>query len=214
MQDYKHIILVDDHPIVRQGLKLILEQEKSYSVDWEAEDAMGAINSIKQNKPDIAIIDISLKNISGLELIKWIQKLDFKVTVLVVSMHDEAIYAERAIKAGARGYVMKQEASETIIQALKQIEKGKTYISQSIKSRLDMDMFQKNAVTPYIGALTDRELEVFQLFGQGFKVKQIAEKLLLSPKTIETHQSNIKEKLHLDSASALTKAAIAWNMNK
>ena len=209
------VIIVDDHPVVCQGLAQIVSQDENLHVCAEAEDAKTAFKAIKKHRPDIAIIDISLKDISGLELIKWVKGLDFKVAMLVISVHDESIYAERALKAGADGYLMKQESPDKIIQAIRQILKGEIYISDSIAKRLIRHLLKGHGekATP-IDSLSDRELEVLQLLGRGFKPKQIADKLCLSIKTIETYQSNIKEKLFLNNAFELAQYAVQWMRQK
>jgi DNA-binding NarL/FixJ family response regulator len=209
------VIIVDDHPVVRHGLEQIISQDENLEVCAKAEDAKSAFEAIKKHRPEIAIIDISLKDISGIELIKWVKGLDFKVAMLVISVHDESIYAERALKAGAHGYLMKQESPDKIIQAIRQILKGEIYISDCVAKRLIRHLLKRDdeRATP-IDSLSDRELEVFQLLGRGFKPKQIAAQLCLSIKTIETYQSNIKEKLDLNSAFELAQYAVQWMQRK
>jgi DNA-binding NarL/FixJ family response regulator len=205
------IVIIDDHPVVRHGLVRIIEQDERMDVCAEAEDAAAGLASIKQHRPDIAIIDISLKDISGLELIKWVKGLDFPVFMLVISIHDESIYAERALKAGAHGYLMKQESPDNIIKAIYRILDSEIYVSDSIVKRIMRRIARGDGDKgTIIDRLSDRELEVFQLIGKGFKPKQIAGQLCLSVKTIETYQSNLKQKLMLTSTSDLMRYAIQW----
>jgi len=205
------VIIVDDHPVVCHGIAQIIAQDDGLHVCAIAEDARTGFEAIKKHKPDVAIIDISLKDISGIELIKWVKDQDLNVAMLVISMHDEAVYAERALKAGALGYLMKQESPDKIIQAIRQILKGEIYVSDSVAKRMMRHLINApNDKDTSIDRLSDRELEVFQLIGQGLKSKQIAEKLCLSVKTIETYQSNLKEKLILNSALELAQYAVQW----
>ena len=205
------IVIVDDHPVVRHGLARIIEQDKRMDVCAEADDAHTGLAAIKQHRPDIAIIDISLKDISGLELIKWVKELGINVFMLVISIHDESVYAERALKAGAHGYLMKQESPDNIIKAIYRILEGEVYVSDFIVKRMMRRIVRgESDKGTLIDKLSDRELEVFQLIGKGFKPKQIAGKLCLSVKTIETYQSNLKNKLMLDNTSDLLQYAIQW----
>jgi DNA-binding NarL/FixJ family response regulator len=205
------VIIVDDHPVVCHGIAQIIAQDDSLHVCAIAEDAKTGFEAIKKHKPDVAIIDISLKDISGIELIKWVKDQDLNVAMLVISMHDEAVYAERALKAGALGYLMKQESPDKIIQAIRQILKGEIYVSDSVAKRMMRHLLKgHDEKTMPIDRLSDRELEVFQLIGKGLKPKQIADKLCLSIKTVETYQSNIKEKLSLKNAFELTQYAVQW----
>jgi DNA-binding NarL/FixJ family response regulator len=211
VQKQIRIVIIDDHPVVRHGLVSIIEQDERMDVCAEADDAAAGLSAIKQHKPDIAIIDISLKDISGLELIKWVKDLDFHVFMLVISIHDETIYAERALKAGAHGYLMKQESPDKIIKAIYRILEGEIYVSDTIAKRMVRHLVKGHVGKgTFIDGLSDRELEVFQMLGKGFKPKQIAEKLCLSIKTIETYQANLKEKLMLDNSSDLMRYAIQW----
>jgi len=207
----KKVVIIDDHPVVRQGISLVISQEDAFAVCAEAEDAGAGFEAIKKHKPDIAIVDISLKDISGIELIKWIKGLDFKVAVLVISMHDETVYAERALKAGAQGYLMKQEPPDKIIEAIHKVLCGEIYVSESVAKRMVRHLINGRAEKPsIIDALSDRELEVFQMIGRGFMPKEIAVKLCLSIKTIETYQANIKEKLLLGTSKELMRFAVGW----
>ena len=206
------ILLVDDHPIVRQGLAELIEQEPDLSVCGEAETAPEALEAIVTMKPDIAIVDVSLPDASGVELIKEIKAGHADVPVLVLSMHDETLYAERVLRAGAKGYIMKEEATETVMVAIRKVLNGHIYLSERMAGRL-LSRFVEG--TPETGGspmqrLSDRELEVFELVGRGLSTRRIAEKLHLSIKTIESHREHIKEKLKLGSSRELLRHAMQW----
>ncbi len=205
------ILLVDDHPVVRQGLRAILSQEPDLEVCGEAESASDALRAIEQCRPDVAIVDLSLKESSGLELIKDIRVRHARLLVLVLSMRDEAFYAERVLRAGARGYVVKEEGGQVVVEAIRKILKGQIYLSDPIASKM-IGSFVGGASpgTPPIQTLTDRELQVFELIGRGIPTREIAAKLHLSVKTIDAHRENIKRKLRVDSATELLKHAIEW----
>jgi DNA-binding NarL/FixJ family response regulator len=208
----KRILLVDDHPLLRQGIGQIVNAEPDLVVCAEAEDRAGALAEAERARPDLAVVDLSLKNERGLELLK-----DFKVQfpallTLVLSMHDEALYAERALRAGARGYVMKREASEKVLAAIRCVLAGEVFVSEKIKGGiLDKITGRRETVagSPLAG-LTDRELEVLVLVGQGYGVRQIGERLHISPKTVEAHRANLKTKLKLDTGEELLQHAIRW----
>ena len=211
-----NVLIVDDHPIVREGLKQLLNSQEDIIVLGSVEDANTALKEIKNKLYDLLIIDISLKgSINGLELTKTINSLYPDLPILILSMYDESIYAERAIRAGARGYIMKQEMTGTIVDAIKKITEGKIYLSDDMSSKLlDELMFKQNVrIGNTIEKLTDRELEVFQLIGHGYKTQDIASKLCLSIKTIDTYRIRIKEKLNLNDSTELTKTAIEWVYN-
>ena len=211
-----NVLIVDDHPIVREGLKQLLNSQEDIIVLGSVEDANTALKEIKNKLYDLLIIDISLKgSINGLELTKTINSLYPDLPILILSMYDESIYAERAIRAGARGYIMKQEMTGTIVDAIKKITEGKIYLSDDMSSKsLDELMFKQNVrIGNTIEKLTDRELEVFQLIGHGYKTQDIASKLCLSIKTIDTYRIRIKEKLNLNDSTELTKTAIEWVHN-
>ncbi len=206
------IFIVDDHPIVRKGLSQLINQEPEMTVCGEAEDAGSALEFFKKNKPDLAIIDISLKGIDGIELIKKIKERYPDILTLVVSMHDESLFAERALRAGARGYIMKQEAIEKMMDAIRKVLRGELYISEKVSEHIVkkfIDGKHEPAKSP-IEILSDRELEVFNLIGQGYKTKQIAEAMHVSVKTVEAYRSKIKEKLSLKNSTELIKHAIYW----
>ena len=209
------VLLVDDHPIVRQGLILMINHESTMEVCAEAETAPDALKAIAGTKPDVAVVDLSLKGTNGLELIKDIKVRFPRLPVLVLSMYDEGVYAERSLRAGARGYMMKEEATEKVLTALRQILAGQIYLSESMASRL---LHQVAGGHRQLGespadVLSDRELEVFQLIGEGFGTSEIAKKLHLSPKTIETYRAHLKEKLNLQNATELLQHAIQWTQH-
>lgn len=212
----RRILIVDDHPIVRQGLAALINHQESLMVCGEAESAQRALEVIPQLKPDMAIVDVTLKSTSGIELIKDLQIRFPKFPVLVMSMHDETLYAERSLRAGARGYIMKQEANQKILNAIDCILKGEIYVSEKVKEKMIYRMVEGN---PRKGAfsldnLSDRELEVFRLIGQGFSTRQIAEKLHLSVKTIESYREQLKFKLDLKSGAELVQHAIQWSKSE
>jgi DNA-binding NarL/FixJ family response regulator len=206
------IVIVDDHPIVRQGLAELINHEGDLVVCGQAEDAHDAMQAIRSLKPDIVVVDISLKESSGMELIKDINVQYPNLAVLALSMHDESLYAERALRAGAKGYIMKAEATEKVIGAIRKILSGDIYLSDVMAAKL---LHKLVGGRTEVGAsatdcLSDRELEVFRLIGQGYGTRQIAEKLHLSIKTIETYRAHIKEKLNLTDAAELLHYAIRW----
>ena len=209
----KHkIFIVDDHPIVRKGLTQLINQEADLVVCGEAESAHEALDVLKKLKPDLAIVDISLQGIDGIELIKTMKVRYADLPVLVVSMHDESIFAERALRAGARGYIMKQEAIEKMMEAIRRVLKGDIYISGRVSENIVRRFIDGKTEAPSspVEVLSDRELEVFQLIGQGYKTSKIAQELHLSIKTVESYRANIKEKLNLKNAAELMKHAIHW----
>ncbi len=210
-KDAARVIVVDDHPLMRKGVSQLIEQEKDLTVVGEAEDAAKAITVIEKNAPDIVLVDITLNGSSGIELIKNIKARFPKLKMLVLSMHDESVYAHRALRAGASGYIMKQEGTECVLVALRKVLRGEVYLSERLGNRmLQTAIGGKKVTTSPVEELSDRELEVFSLIGQGHGTRPIAEKLHLSVKTIESHRAHIKEKLHLASASELVHQAIQW----
>lgn len=206
------ILIVDDHPVVRQGLALLIDQQDDLSVCGEAEDASHALSAIEALKPDLALVDVSLKGTDGIDLTKDIKTRFPSLPVLVLSMLDESFYAERALRAGARGYVMKQEATDKILTAIRRVLSGEVFVSERMVNRLLSKMAgdtETNAESP-VALLSDRELTVFQLIGRGYSTSRIAEELHLSVKTVETHRAHIKEKLHLSDAADLARCAAQW----
>jgi DNA-binding NarL/FixJ family response regulator len=213
----KHTILVvDDHPIIREGISKIINQQPDLEVIGEAVSGIDAMQFLKKTVPDMAIIDISLKDSSGIDLIKEIKLKIGLLPILVLSMHPETLYAERVLRVGARGYIMKHEPSEKIIYAIRRILQGKIYLSPEISEKiLDGLAGTKQDDSVFsVNSFSDRELEVFQLIGQGFKPHQIAERLFLSVKTIETYTSRLKKKLNVETASELRILAINWQQKE
>ncbi len=204
------VLIVDDHPIVRQGLKRLIGQEEDLSVCGEAEDVKEARNAIQAMSPDAVILDISLKNSDGVDLIKELRLRRIKTPILVLSMHDESIYAERLLSAGANGYIMKQEASDQFLVALRDVLAGDIYVSDAIRDKMARAAAAEDAVADPISRLSNRELQVFNLIGQGLSTREIADKLNLSVKTIESHRLTIKDKLNIDSAMQLVRYAVRW----
>lgn len=213
---HKHrVFVVDDHPIVRQGLALLINREADLIVCGEAEEAQTALEAIAAQRPDILIVDISLNGPDGIELVKLLRARSATLPVLVLSMHDELTYAERALRAGANGYIMKQEATERVLIAIRRILKGDVYLSDRAASRV-LQQYVRGATAQHssVSDLSDRELEVFRLIGGGHGTRQIAEELHLSVKTVETHQAHIKEKLSLRTARELVQYAVEWSLTE
>ena len=206
------VFLVDDHPLVREGLAQLIQLEKLTAVCGEAEDVPEAVLGIEKTHPDIVITDISLKKTHGMDLIRILQAQHPSLPVLVLSMHDESLYAERVLRAGARGYVTKQEATRMISQAIKTVLAGHIYVSEKVSSRLVGTLLrrpgreQKSAVE----RLTLREQEVFRFIGRGLGTRHIAEELGVGIKTVETYRARIKEKLKLEDGTQLLKHAVEW----
>jgi DNA-binding NarL/FixJ family response regulator len=210
------ILLVDDHPLVRERLAEVINREPDLAVSGEAEDRQGAIEAILAVPPDLVIVDLTLKNSDGLELIKDIHARWPKLRVLVVSMHDESLYAERVIRAGALGYITKQEATRKILLAIRRVLTGNVYLNDKITSRL---LSRLSAPADQVTAtpaesLADREFQVFELTGRGLNTHDIARQLHIAVKTVETYRARIKEKLKLRDASELLQSAIAWSRNR
>jgi DNA-binding NarL/FixJ family response regulator len=210
------VFVVDDHPIVRQGLALMINAERDLTVCGEAEEAQTALQAIVKCKPDILIIDISLNGPDGLELVKHVRAIYPELPILILSMHDEATYAERALRARANGYIMKQEATEKVLVAVRRILNGEIYLSERMANKV---LQQYMVGSPAAGQsriteLSDRELEVFRLIGDGHGTRQIAEELHLSVKTVETYQAHIKEKLLLRTGREMVQQAIFWKMSQ
>ena len=204
------ILIVDDHPLVRTGFAQLIGDTPDLEVCGEASDMAEGLKQIEALNPDLAIIDLSLAGGNGLDLIKHVKAREFPTLMLVASMHDETLYAERVLAAGARGYINKQEAQDKIIQAIRQVLGGKVYLSEAMTERLLSGMVSGSNHKRDIDALSNRELQIFDLIGQGMAVSQMAKHLNLSIKTIETHQTHIKKKLGLYSAHELTHRAIRW----
>ncbi|MFB3785774.1 MAG: response regulator [bacterium] len=206
------VLVVDDHPIIREGLALLFRQKMNLEMCGEAEDAEQTLAAIASRRPDIAIVDISLKNSNGLDLIRLLKERYPSLPVLVLSVHDESIYAERALRAGARGYIMKEELTDKVVVAIRHVLSGKIYLSPRMSEKL---------LTRYVGGqtpgrqspmerLSDRELAVYQMIGQGLGTRDIAERMHISPKTVQSYRSRIKDKLQLGSSSDLLQHAVQW----
>jgi DNA-binding NarL/FixJ family response regulator len=207
------IVIVDDHPLVRERLIELIDREPDLTVCGEAEDRHEALDLIAATKPEMAIIDLSLKSSLGLDLIKDLQIRQPDVLILVVSMQDELIHAERCIRAGARGYITKQQASRHVMRAIRKVLAGDMYLSDAVASQLLARSLGKQAGSDFAHSvlmLADRELQVFELVGKGHSTRQIADLLVLDVKTIETYRARIKEKLGFKDAPELLQRAIAW----
>jgi DNA-binding NarL/FixJ family response regulator len=206
------IVLVDDHPIVRHGMRRLIADETDLEVCGESSAAAEALSMIESTKPNLVLIDVSLEEGSGLELIKQIKASHPEVRMLVVSMHDESLFADRALSAGAMGYITKQKATTDLIQAIRKVLSGRVYLSERMTSRMLYRLVDKDQPPEDnpIERLSDRELEVFELIGQGVSTRQIAERLHISVKTVETHRENIKKKLDLETNLELIRWAVQW----
>lgn len=208
----RRVLVVDDHPIIRQGLSLLIDREPDLTVCGHAEDAHSAAQAIADLRPDLVILDISLGGQDGLDLLKQVRLRDGELPILVLSMHDESIYAERVLRAGANGYIMKQEATGLVLTAVRRILDGQVYVPERIATRM-LRQYARGAgagpVSP-LASLSDRELEVFRLIGAGRSTRQIAQSLQLSVKTVESYQAHLKEKLGLRNARELQHHAIEW----
>jgi DNA-binding NarL/FixJ family response regulator len=206
------VLLIDDHPLVREWLSTLINQQADLSVCGEAEDAPHALSLVASLKPRLAIVDLSLKSGSGIQLIKDLKQLDPFLLILVLSMHDESLYAERVLRAGARGYVMKREVTKKIIGAIRDVLRGEIVLSEKLATTMLGKLLQGQAdstLSP-VTILGDRELEVFQLLGRGWETRRISEELHISIKTVQAHCARIKEKLNLKSATELLREAIRW----
>jgi len=210
----KHgVFIVDDHPLVREGLTNLINRQSDLVVCGEAKDSAEALDGMTKERPDVAIIDISLTNESGLELIKQLVKQFPQVALIVLSMHDEALYAERALRAGARGYVMKHETSKNVLNSIRRVIGGDIYVSERIVNRtaLRLSSARRAATSSPVERLSDRELEIFQLLGQGRTPSEIAHDLNLSLKTVQAYCARAKEKFGVTSLTELLRAAIRWD---
>lgn len=212
----KRVFVVDDHPIVRQGLAQMVNRESDLMVCGEAEDAPSALQAIATAHPDIMIVDISLNGPDGLELLKNIRNRYPALPVLILSMHDESIYAERALRAGANGYIMKHEAAEKVLVAVRQILNHESYVSERVANKILQRYISgsSSGTSSPLADLSDRELEVFRLIGTGHTTRMIADELHLSVKTVESYQAHIKDKLSLRSGRELVQHAIQWAMSE
>jgi DNA-binding NarL/FixJ family response regulator len=207
------VLIVDDHPIVRRGLADLIAREPDLEVCGEASDAAEALSQLETARPAVAVIDISLRSGHGLELIAQIKAKDERVKMLVSSMHDELLFAERSLRAGATGYIPKQEPTEKLVDAIREVVHGGVYLTPRMSNRLLHHVvggkpLDENPIT----GLSNRELEVFEMIGQGLTTQQIAQRLHLSAKTVETHREKIKGKLNLKNSSELSRRAVQWSL--
>lgn len=212
----RKVFLVDDHPLVREWLTNLINQQSDLAVCGEAETAPRALDAVAKTKPDVAIVDISLRDSSGLELIKSLKEMHPEIATLVFSMHDESLYAERALRAGAKGYIMKRETTRNVIDAIRRVLEGKLYISPTVAEEITARSVSGRAAsaqTP-VELLSDRELEVFEMLGQGLGTRQIADALRVSIKTVQAYCARMKEKMNLGSATELLREAIRWHEAK
>jgi DNA-binding NarL/FixJ family response regulator len=208
----RRIFLVDDHPVIRRGVALLINDEPDLTVCGEADNGPLAVEMIPKASPDLAIVDLSLKTTSGIELLKDLKALMPALPVLVMSMHDESLYAERSLRAGARGYLMKNEPGDVVISAIRRVLSGELHLSDPVKGKLlgRLARSQNDAAAFSMDNLSDRELEVFRLIGTGLGTRQIAERLNLSVKTIDSHREHLKAKLQLETGASLVHRAIQW----
>ena len=212
MKNKIKIMIVEDHPIFRMGMIELINQEKDMEVCGDAEDVATARKIIKKQMPDLVVVDLSLKNSNGIDLVKEIKEKYKNISCLVLSMHDESLHAERCIMAGAKGYIMKQEASDFVVKAIRDIMSGNLYVSKNIMSHI-LNKFHNQPAALHespLQNLTDRELQIFQLIGRGNTSGEIANKLNISVKTIGTHRERIKNKLNLEHGGKLVRQAVIW----
>ena len=205
-------LVVDDHPVFRQGLVALIRSDERYEVCAETGSAAETLTALDRAVPDIALVDISLVGQNGLDLVKSLKASHPSILILIISMHDEVVYAERALKAGARGYVMKQEAASVMLDAISTVLSGKIYVSAAMRDRLLETMFspREEAESPSVERLSDRELEVLELIGQGYGAAETAKVLNLSVKTVNAYRDHIKEKLRINGAGDLRRFAVKW----
>lgn len=208
----KRIVIVDDHPLFRKGLEEMIHSEGTFAVCGEAGTAAEAMGVIRKLHPDLVIVDLSLPGANGIELIKNIRAEFQKLPILVLSMHDESLYALRALRAGAEGYVMKHEAMTNVIQAIREVFNGRPYLSPAMAAQVITKFARRDSEdeTDVVERLSDRELEILELIGKGKDVREIARLLHLSPKTVETHRSHIKDKLDLKNSREVARFALQW----
>ena len=205
------ILLVDDHPLLRTGLALTLDDEPDFQVVGQAADAEEALDVVDRLDPDLVVVDLSLPGMGGLELVKHLQTIRPQTRTLVVSRHDESLYAERAVRAGARGYVSKLEAGEKIVEAVRAVIRGGIYLSEDVKDKmLFAAAAGRDPMASPLEVLSDRELEVFEMTGRGVETKEVAERLHLSVKTVESYRARIKTKLGLTNSTELIAHAVRW----
>jgi DNA-binding NarL/FixJ family response regulator len=210
----KGVLIVDDHPIVRHGLGQVIEREDDLFVCGEAASCSEALEVMEQQRPQVILLDISLKDSNGIELIKALRGRGDEIPILMLSMHDESMYAERVMRAGANGYVMKERADEEVIQGLRTVLSGELYLSKEQSTRMLRHYIDggatRNSGTPELDRLSNRELQVFEMMGQGLSTQKIADQLGLSAKTVEAHRARIKKKLEVETSTELLQKAIRW----
>lgn len=208
----KRILVVDDHPVFRRGIAALIAEQKDLLVCGEAENAPSALEAMRRLKPEVALLDISMPGTNGIELVKLMVAEQPKLAILMMSMHDESLYALRALRAGAKGYVMKAEAMTHVVAAIRKVIGGEVYVSPRFSERLVFKAIQslEGGMGSPVDKLSDRELEVLQLLGKGFGTREVANELHLSVKTIETHRAHIKEKLGFKDAGEMVRFAIDW----
>ncbi len=208
----RRVLLVDDHPFMRAGLAQLIDRQADLSVCCEAGNPVEALQALTKGRPDLVLTDLTMPGRSGLEFIKDLVATDSSLSILVVSMHDEIVYAERAIRAGARGYIMKEAGGEALLEAIRQVLRGEVYVSPRMSARIleGLSTRRPRGSSSPIEKLSDREFEVFQMIGQGKSTRDIATQLHLSSKTVDVHRSHIKEKLELKDATALIRHAVRW----
>ena len=205
------VFLVDDHPLVREWLGNLLRQQQDLTICGEADSVEAALPGILNSKPEVAIVDLALTNGWGLDLIRQVAQQAPETRIIVLSMHDEKLYAERTIRAGAQGYVMKRETAKVIVAAIRQVLKNEVYLSPELQAIFARNFVnRKSAVVPPVAALSDRELEVFRLIGEGVPTRQIAHALGVSVKTVHTYHARMREKLNIASLSELVREAVRW----
>ncbi len=208
----RSVFIVDDHPLMRESLTALLGRQHDLRICGEAGDSAAAFAEIVRLQPDIVVVDLALPGESGLELVKRLQALPRIPRALMLSMHDETFFAERALRAGAHGYVMKHETTDRVVDAIRQILRGELYVSSALASEFARKLAGGRATQnlPAVARLSDRELEVFRMLGQGIETRRIAEELHLSMKTVQAHCANIKDKLGLENATTLLREAVRW----
>ncbi|MGK0187168.1 MAG: DNA-binding NarL/FixJ family response regulator [Verrucomicrobiales bacterium] len=207
----KKVLIIDDHPAMRSGLGMLVNSQPDWEVCGEAGSAREGFEAIQKLKPSLALVDLALPDKSGLELLKDVRASELDVIMLVISSHDENLYAERALRSGARGYVMKEEASDVLIEAIGRVLGGQVYLSQRMSAlMLEMMTGQKKKGISPVDQLTDRELEVFTLIGEGIGTHEIAERLCISHRTVDAHRAHIRTKLKILDSNALIRYAVRW----
>lgn len=208
------VLIIDDHVMMREGVAEIIEHAEDLTICGTASTANEGLDALKKLKPDLVLVDITLPGKNGIEFIKDARAMHPGLRILVMSMHDESLYADRVLRAGGRGYIRKQEGGDKLIEAMRRVLRGEIAVSEKITGRLLESFTGRKTMDSPLEGLSDRELEVFQLIGQGKTMKEIADELHLSPKTIEVHRSNIRQKLKIKSAAELISYAARWSQTQ